>query len=192
MSKRLYLDGCSYTFGLGLATKHTLGYLFQHKGKYAVTNKSRPGKSNLAMAIDAYNNFKNHDIIVLGFTYASRFYLKAYNQDIDFLATRQEIEIDDLTNGHQLEIAYKEFHKYFFTLFESPFDENLSDMIIDGIISHMCNQGKKVVCFSWEQRTTTNKLLYPFISTKMRLPDGHLNEDGTKYLYDILQREINE
>jgi hypothetical protein len=56
----------------------------------------------------------------------------------------------------------------------------------------MCAQGKKVVCFSWEHRTTTNELLYPFISTKMRLPDGHLNEDGTKYLYNMLQREINE
>jgi hypothetical protein len=119
MSKRLYLDGCSYTYGPGLDSKHTLGYLFQHSGEYIVTNKSRPGKSNLAIAIDAYNNFKNYDTVVLGFTYASRFYLKAYNHNIDFLATRQEIEIDDSINGHQLEIAYKEFHKYFFTLFES-------------------------------------------------------------------------
>jgi len=192
MSKRLYLDGCSYTYGLGLATNHTLGYLLQHQGEYIVTNKSRPGKSNLAIAIDTYNNFKNHDTIVLGFTYASRFYLKAYDHDIDFSATRQEIEINDLKNGHQLEIAYKEFHKYFFTLFESPFDGNLSDMIIDSVISHMRSQGKTVVCFSWERRTTTNELLYPFIPIKMRLPDGHLNEDGTRYLFDVLQREIDE
>lgn len=192
MSKRLYLDGCSYTYGLGLDSKHTLGHLFQYQGEYIVTNKSRPGKSNLAIAIDAYSNFKNCDTIVLGFTYASRFYLKSHNHDIDFLISRKEIDIVDSVNGEQLEMTYKEFHKYFFTLFESPFDNNLSDMIIDSIISHMCAQGKKVVCFSWEQRTTTNKLLYPFISTKMRLPDGHLNEDGTKYLYNMLQREINE
>ena len=53
MSKRLYLDGCSYTYGLGLDSTHTLGYLFQYQGEYVVTNKSRPGKSNLAIAIDA-------------------------------------------------------------------------------------------------------------------------------------------
>jgi hypothetical protein len=192
MSKRLYLDGCSYTYGLGLDSKHTLGHLFQYQGEYIVTNKSRPGKSNLAIAIDAYSNFKNYDTIVLGFTYASRFYLKSHNHDIDFLISRKEIDIVDSANGEQLEMTYKEFHKYFFTLFESPFDNNLSDMIIDSIISHMGAQGKKVVCFSWEQRDTTNKILYPFISANMRLADSHLNKTGTKYLYDMLQREINE
>ena len=111
MSKRLYLDGCSFTFGLGLDSKHTLGYLFQHHGDYVVTNKSRVGKSNLAITMDAYNNFQNHDTIILGFTYASRFYLKSHNHDIDFLASRKEIDIVDENNGEQIEIAYKEFHK---------------------------------------------------------------------------------
>ena len=192
MSKRLYLDGCSYTYGLGLESDKTLAHLFQHSGDYVVTNNSRPGKSNLAIVLDAYNNFNNHDTVVLGFTYASRFYMKSHNHDIDFLASRKEIIIADPHNGEQLEETYKEFHKYFFTLFESPFDNNLSDTIIDSIISHMRSHGKKVVCFSWEKRNVTNTILYPFISANMRLPDGHLNNAGTQYLYNMIQSEINE
>lgn len=56
MVKRLYLDGCSLTYGQGLARQHSLGALFENVGGYSVCDNSRPGKSNIAMVLDTYQN----------------------------------------------------------------------------------------------------------------------------------------
>ena len=56
VGSKLYLDGCSFTYGLNLPPEHTLAYLFSVDGGYKVTNGSRNGKSNLAIAMDAYKN----------------------------------------------------------------------------------------------------------------------------------------
>jgi hypothetical protein len=192
MSQTLYLDGCSYTYGLGLNSEDTLASLFKNIGKYNVTNNARPGKSNMAIAMDTYKNCKNYDCIVLGFTHSSRFYLKCNNNDIDFLNNRFNISTNDSLNGHQLELAYNEFHKYFYTMYESPFCDEYSDFLIDSICSYVINQGKKLVTFSCEKRNTTFKLLYPYFPPKMRLPDGHYNKEGTRYLYDLIGPRLND
>ena len=192
MVKKLYLDGCSFTYGLHLDLADTLGVLFDCNGGYTVTNQSRPGKSNLAIAMDAYRHCNNHDTIVLGFTYSTRFYLKYQDIDIDFLPSRFNLNLDNSINGDQLEQAYTQFHRYFYTMYETPFCNNMSDMLVDSVCSHIIAQGKKLVCFSWEKRNTTNTIVYPFIGPEYRLADGHLNVAGTRYLFDLLQREIDE
>lgn len=190
MTQKLYLDGCSFTYGLGLESFDTLASLFAINGEYIVTNNSRPGKSNMAIAMDAYKNCKEHDIVILGFTYSSRFYLNYNNNDIDFLNTRYQLESSDQLNGHQLESAYKEFRKYFYTLFETPFCDKYSDFLIDTVCSYITSQGKKVIAFSWEKRKTDFNLLYPYIPPNMRLPDRHLNKEGTMYLYKLIGSTI--
>jgi hypothetical protein len=72
----LYFNGCSFTYGTGLSPESTLGRLLGDQGGYNVTNNSRPGKSNLAIALDTYDNVSKHDVIVIGWTFSSRTYLK--------------------------------------------------------------------------------------------------------------------
>ena len=192
MVKKLYLDGCSFTYGLHLDPADTLEALFVRDGGYIVTNQSRPGKSNLAIAMDAYRHCDSHDTVVLGFTYSARFYLKYQDTDIDFLPSKFNLETDDAVNGDQLSQAYTQFHKYFYTMYEPPFCDTMSDMLVDSVCSHILARGKKLVCFSWEKRNTINTVIYPYIGPEHRLPDRHLNPKGTQYLFDLLQREINE
>jgi hypothetical protein len=193
MTKKLYLDGCSYTAGYGLQPQYTLAQLFSTEAGYSVINKSRTGKSNLAIALDAYKNCHNADIIVLGFTFASRFYIKYQEHDLDFAAPREKILItNDELNADQLEKSYADFHKCYYTLGEESYFNNVSDFLIDGICSYILQQNKQLICFSWETRKTVTPILYPHISTTLRLPDGHLNIEGTRYLYNMIQRKISE
>ena len=192
MVKKLYLDGCSFTYGLHLPPEDTLATLFARDGGYIVTNQSRPGKSNLAIVMDAYRASQTHDTIVLGFTFSSRFYLKYQDADIDFLPSRFNLDLKNSINSKQLDQAYNQFHRYFYTMYEPPFCDNLSDMLIDGVCSYILSLGKKLVCFSWEQRNTQQQILYPYIGPDFRLPDNHLNTQGTRYLFNLLQTEINE
>lgn len=194
MTKKLYLDGCSFTYGLGLNNNETLEYWFSDldHGGYLVTNKSRPGKSNLAIGMDTYQNLENFDTIVIGLTLSVRFYLRYQNHDLDFLPGRRELNINDVHNGNELSSAYNEFHKRFYTMYQPPFCDDLSDMLIDCLYSHAVDAGKKIIFFSLEPRKTKCPVLYPFFSHSMYLPDGHLNAKGTKHLYEILVSEINE
>ena len=84
MVKRLYLDGCSLTYGQGIDRQDSLGALFHTRGEYQVLDQSRPGKSNIAIAFDTYQNFRDYDTFVLGFTYSSRFGFKYHDRNIDF------------------------------------------------------------------------------------------------------------
>jgi hypothetical protein len=191
MTKKLYLDGCSYTEGRGLETEYTLAALFSNEGNYDVINNSRSGKSNLAIALDTYKHSKNADVVVLGFTFASRFYIKYQQHNLDFAAPREKILIrDDDLNADQLEHSYAEFHKCYYALGEDSYFNSVSDLLIDSLCSHILQQGKQLICFSWETRNISNKILYPHIAPSLRLPDGHLNIKGTRYLYNVLQKEI--
>jgi len=192
MVNQLYLDGCSYTYGLNLDRNHTLEALFTKPGGWQVNNQSRNGKSNLAIAMDAYNNCKDHDIFVLGFTYSGRFHIKYQDHNIDFQPTRYMLPIDQDHNADHLESAYNDFHKYFYSLYQSPFCDNLSDFLIDTVCFYLKSQGKKVVAFSWEQRKCQTPLLYPYISPKLKLPCGHYDAQGTLHLYDLINQEINK
>jgi hypothetical protein len=77
-------------------------------------------------------------------------------------------------------------------VFGPPYCDDLSDMLIDTLISFLLSQNKKVVGFSWENRKTICHLEYPLIGPVGRLDDGHLNAKGTEQLFDFLQNIINE
>jgi hypothetical protein len=188
--KRLYLDGCSLTYGQGLDRKDSLGALFDTRGGYQVLDYSRPGKSNMAIVFDTYQHFHNYDTFVLGFTYSSRFGLKYKDQNLDFFPGfhGRGLALEPET----LDIAQTEMYKYFYSVFGSPYCDDLSDMLIDTLISFLISQNKKVVGFSWEHRKTICHLEYPLIGPSERFNDGHLNVKGTEQLFNFLQNIINE
>ena len=190
MIKRLYLDGCSLTYGQGLNRQDSLGNLFTDRGSYQVLDNSRPGKSNMAIVFDTYQNFCNYDTFVLGFTYSSRFGLKYNNQHLDFFTGFHNKGLN--LEPETLDIAHTEIHKYFYSVFGPPYSEELSDMLIDTLISFLISHNKKVVGFSWENRKTSCHLEYPLIGQSGRLNDGHLNVKGTEQLFNFLQNIINE
>jgi hypothetical protein len=182
---KLYLDGCSLTYGQGLERDKSLGHLYKTRGLYQVTDNSRPRKSNLLIAVDTYENYREHDVFVLGFTFSERFGIKYHNDNLDFFAGfhGQGLEL----SSKSLDNTHCELHKYFYTVFGNPFCNNLSDMLVDSLVSFLISQGKTVVPFSWQQRATNVEILYPYIMPADRLEDGHLNESGTIKLFDILQ-----
>lgn len=190
MVKKLYLDGCSLTYGQGLPREQSLGLLFKTIGEYDVLDNSRPGKSNIAVAIDTYKNFKDYDVFVLGFTFSGRFGLKYKDQNLDFFPGFHNNGLN--LEPHDLDIAHTEVYKYFYTVFESPYCDDLSDMIVDTLISFLISQNKKVIGFSWESRQVQAHIEYPYIGPNQRLTDGHLNSAGTIQLFNFLQNKLNE
>lgn len=190
MVKKLYLDGCSFVYGYGIPREKSLGNLFRTVGNYDVLDTSRPGKSNISIAVDTYKNYKNFDTVVLGFTYSSRFGLAWKDQNIDFYPGFHQKGFGfDL---ERLDEATLQIYKYFYSVYGPPYSEDLSNMVIDTLISFLNSQGKHVLAFSWEQRQTENPLFYPYIEPSRRLSDGHLNIEGTQYLFDLLQDMSNE
>ena len=190
MVKKLYLDGCSLVYGYGLDRRDSLGSLFGSVAGYNTLDMSRAGKSNIAIAVDTYQNFRDYEVFVLGFTYSSRFGIKYQEQNLDFFSgfhgNGSNLVPQDLDEDHG------EMYKYFYSVFGPPYSDNLSDMIIDTLISFLLSQNKKVVAFSWEKRNTQCHLEYPYISTNNRLLDGHLNKTGVIKLFDFLQNILNE
>jgi hypothetical protein len=188
---RLYLDGCSLTWGQGLETQHQLASLLRDRGGYTVINESRPGKSNIAIAYDTYQ-YTTPEIYVLGWTFSSRFGIRYQDQNLDFFPGWHGgslLKTD--ANAYELDKAYKQFYKFFYTVYESPYSDRLSDMLIDNTIYSLKHRYKKVVAFSWEQRKTINQLLYPYLGPDMRQDDGHLNVKGVEHLYNLIQNHIN-
>lgn len=183
---KLYIDGCSLTYGQGLPRDKSLGHLFKEIGGYQVKDNSRSGKSNILMSVDTYENYKDYDVFVLGFTFAERFGIKYHNNNLVFFPGFHNCGLD--IDHHDLDQAHIEASKYFYTIFGRPYCDNLSDMLVDGLISFLQSQSKTVIAFSWQQRSTNVALMYPYIGPKDRLLDGHLNEQGTMKLYNLLQQ----
>lgn len=195
MVTRLYLDGCSLTYGQGLPRDKSLGNLFSTVGGYNVKDQSRPGKSNLAIATDAYKHWQDYDTFVLGFTFSSRFGIKYQDENLDFFAGfhGQGLALNNHnTSAQQISDAYMKIYKYFMTVFGPPYCDDLSNMIADSLISFLISQNKKVLAFSWESRSIQNKIHYPYLGPELRLEDGHLNEKGTYFLFDYLQNILDE
>lgn len=187
MSLKLYIDGCSLTYGHGLPREQSLGHLFHELGQYQVTDMSRPGKSNLAIANDVYLNAATHDVFVIGWTFSSRFGIKYNNENLDFFVGWHG-------NGagfkdEKLDQAFTQVYKYFYTVFGPPYSDQLSNMLVDTTMAFL--QDRKAVAFSWEPRDTNYSLLMPYFGPEHRLLDGHLTAEGTRILYDNIQKELD-
>jgi len=194
MVKKLYLDGCSLTYGQGLDRKQSLGNLFSTRGGYKVTDLSRPGKSNMLISTDIYENFQEHDVFVIGFTFSNRFGIKYYDNNLDFFAGYHNgglplVETHG-TQTQELNDSYNNVYKYFYTVFGEPYCDLLSDMLVDTLVQFLLSHNKTVIAFSWEKRNTTHTIYYPYIGPAQRLDDGHLNSNGMITLYNKLACEI--
>jgi hypothetical protein len=185
MKPRLYLDGCSFVWGTNLETEYNLNTLFSCE--FDVVNKSRGGKSNLAIALDYYNHGQDVDIAVIGWTFATRFYLQYKNIDLDFFPEKTKCHALDPVKD-----AYFGFHKQFYKLFDESFTNNFSDMLVDNSYLLSQHRKQKTVFFTWEHRNTVAPLYYPHFWSYQRLPCGHLNQMGTKFLHTGLRQQINE
>jgi hypothetical protein len=189
MQKRLLLDGCSFTYGLNLQSYQTLNHLFIESG-YNVTNQSRPGKSNNAISFDTYKNFRDADIVVLGWTFGSRWSLEYLDRKIDLLPGREYLELANSQDAQLIEESYLEFYKNFYSLFDPQYWNKYSDMLIDQTAALLQAHQKKFVFFSMEPRDCATKVYVPHIQPSHRLKCGHLNADGTKSLFERLTRII--
>ena len=189
MEKRLLLDGCSFTYGLNLAKEETLEQHFIENG-YQVTNLSRPGKSNHAIALDVYNNIDKCDVLVVGWTFSSRWHLRYHDDDIDLMATRQQIELPYTLDSGATEQSYQELHRSLYSMFDASYWNQTSDMLVDFVQAFA--QNKPRVFFSWEPRKTKSKVYYPHVLASQRLPCGHLNANGTTELFNKLITLLNQ
>lgn len=187
---KLYLDGCSLTYGLGLDRHETLAGRWE--SQYEIINKTRPGKSNLAIALDTFKNIQTCDIIVIGWTFSSRSYLKYHDYDIDLLPSRTVVDLPFERDTKVMSDIYTDLHRNFYALHDTTFANHYSDFLISSTKAMCEKYQKKTVFFSWEKRKTDFKIYYPTMSGKMRFPDGHLNVHGTLHLYNNLQQLIYE
>lgn len=186
---KLYLDGCSLTYGQGLERPQSLGALFANLGEYEVLDNSRPAKSNMAIAFDTYQHRFHADVFVLGFTYSGRFGIKYRDQNLNFFPGFRTDSFD--LEPMALDQAHLEIQKYFFAVFDQDYYSKLSDMLVDCTVS-MLHNDKKVLAFSWENRNTDCDVVYPFVPPSERLPDGHLDATGVRRLYDYLQQMLDD
>ena len=182
---RLYLDGCSLTYGQGLPRHQSLGQLFADRGGFEVTDLSRPGKSNLAIAVDVFNHADDYDLVILGWSFSERFTIRHHSQDLDFYPGSHGRGFD--LEPQALDLDHLEMQKYFFSVFGPPFCDDLSDMLVESTISNLCCKQKRQINFSWQARHSMHVIHYPYISKNQRLPDGHLNTEGMITLYNYLQ-----
>jgi len=190
---KLYLDGCSFVWGANLDPQYNLNTLFGYD--FEVTNLSRGGKSNLAIAMDYHKHAQDHNVVVIGWTFATRFYLKYDTVNLDFFPTRAR-DLHPIpgiqTDINLLEDAYFEFHKHFYRLYSEPFISEFSDMLVDQAQLIARDRQQTPVFFTWEHRNTKSPVYNPFIPDHMRLPCNHLNKQGTEYLHTVLRQKIDE
>jgi len=191
MQKRILLDGCSFTYGLGLDREQTLEHHFIESG-YDVINLSRPGKSNQAIALDIYHNTDDYDIVVAGWTFSTRWYLRYHSLDIDLLSSREHIEIPNTLDSRLIEESYQDLHHSLYSLFDLSHWDQCSNMLIDTTAAIIAQRQKNYVFFSWETRNTKCPLYYPHVPKSHRLLDGHLNADGTTHLFNHLTQLIEQ
>ena len=191
MNKKILLDGCSFTYGLHLPREHTLEHYFAECG-YNVKNLSRPGKSNHAMALDVYHNIDYADILVVGWSFSSRWHLNYHQQNIDFLANREQLELPHALDSGEIEKSYQDLHKSLYSMFDVDHWNQTSNMLVDNTAAMATQKGKKVVFFSWEPRATNCAVFLPHVPSGHRLKDGHLSQIGTKNLFDKLTAIIEQ
>ena len=143
----------------------------------------------MAICLDTYNYANSADVLVIGFTYSSRYYVNFDKRNIDLLVSRYNLE---QSNDAALEDEYVNLHRSFYTLFDQNHWCNVSDMLIDNTLDSLLSKNKKVFAFTWEARRTKQKLFYPIIDSSQKLPDGHLNANGTKNLFNIIQNKLGD
>ena len=187
---KIYVDGCSYTYGLGLDRQHSLGVLLG-----AHEDRSRPGKSNIAMVEDLYQSLgQEFDTYVVGFTFSSRFLFNINNHEIDMHPGNDEVFLGNINGSTQLENEYKLLHQYFYKFSTVESFDARSDFIVDSTIALFKTLNKRFVVYSWEPRKTINEVLYPrnYIPKKYNQSrtNWHLTESGMIKLKELIENKL--
>ena len=183
MSK-IYVDGCSFTYGEGLSREYSLANLIS-----ADIDMSLPGKSNNNIIYDTYRHINDADIFVLGFTFADRTTLWNNDRPVGVNPSKLQIEkLSDQPGSSLLEEKYKDFHTIFYMLYNQRYQDTLSDFFIDGIIELLKSKQKKVIVYSIEKRNCVNEIFYPYIMNKQS--DGHYNEIGMQLLAKSIKKRL--
>ncbi len=187
---KIYVDGCSYTYGLGLDREYSLGKLLD-----ANVDMSRPGKSNIAIVEDLQQAlWRDYDTFVIGFTFSSRFLFNINDTQIDMHPNSNELFLGDVENSQQLEEEYKLLHKYFYKFSTVESFDARSDFLIDSTVALLKTLNKKFVVYSWEKRKTLSEILYPrnYILKKYNqsINNHHLTEQGMLQLKDLIKSKL--
>lgn len=179
---RIYVDGCSLTYGEGLPRADSIGARLG-----AELDLSRPGKSNMAMAIDLIDCLDTYDLYVLGFTYPSRYTF--YHQDtaIDVTPAKEHIGQVDV----YLEQNFPVFSRMLWTMTNDNRMEDLSKFIVEGAMSLLKQHGKQYVVYGWyPYECEDSNFFTPEIpeTAEYRLAKDnfHLNSAGM----ELLERQI--
>jgi hypothetical protein len=181
---KIYVDGCSFTYGEGLSREYSLANLIS-----ADIDMSLPGKSNNNIIYDTYRHINDANIFVLGFTFADRTTLWDNDRPLGINPSKLELEqLFDQPDAALLEEKYKDFHKIFYMLYNKRYQNTLSDFFIDGIIEILKSKQKKVIAYSMEKRNCINKIFYPSIYN--RQTDGHYDEIGMISLAKIIKERL--
>jgi len=181
---KIYVDGCSFTYGQGLPRNYALGALLS-----ADIDMAKPNKSNSNIVYDTYSNLDLADIFIIGFTFSDRTTLWDGNTPIGINASKLNLDRLSHPQGEQLENDYKSFHRVFYSLYNKRYMYRMSDFYLDGLISLLESKQKKYVLYSWEKRSSIfNNIFYPYIEQK--LPDGHLNEQGMLQLAEEIKKRL--
>ena len=195
MSK-LYVDGCSYTYGYGLDRQYSLANLLT-TAEDIVTDHSAVGKSNYAIALDLYESILSSDVYIIGWTFSDRTEFNLDNNIIQASVSRTDIGLGAVSNAEYLEKEYHTLQNKFYRY--ASRQDILSDFFVDATASMLAKQNKKFIFFSWESRNCKSQILYPYVASNYRQQDmtdwqsvGHLTKDGMQHLANIIAEKINE
>ncbi len=189
MSK-LYLDGDSGVYGLGLSKEYSLGSLLS-----ADIDMSSPNKSNFHIAHDVYKAIDTADTFIIVFTVGDRITLWNNNVPIGISPPKTSLESLDHPQSGMLEQEYKSFHKMYYTLYNISYTRNLNNFLVDGTVALLKSKNKKFLICTFEKRQCISKEIFyiSHVDIKLKtncLPTDHFNEEGMQMLANLIKEKL--
>jgi len=188
---KIYVDGCSLTYGQGLDRKYSVGSLLN-----ADIDKSRPGKSNSAMITEIYPDIDFYDVFVIGFTFSSRYTFYNDNMPIEIHPGK---DCSDRLIGHPIgefiEKTYPQFFKVLWSLTNEEKLTTLTNFYINSLISLLKEKNKKYVIYSWDNATCSDQCFFipnipKNLDHRISTSDAHLNKKGMIELVDQIKEKL--
>jgi hypothetical protein len=188
---KIYVDGCSLTYGQGLDRKYSVGNLLN-----ADIDKSRPGKSNTAMVTEIYPDIDLYDIFIIGFTFPVRYTLYNDNMPIEIQPGKDLLNrLIDHPIGEFIEKTYSQFFKVLWSLTNEEKLTTLTDFYINSLISLLKEKNKKYVIYSWGNAKCSDQCFFlPTIPMNLNYriskSDSHLNIKGMIELVNQIKEKL--
>ena len=178
----IYVDGCSFTYGLGVDRKYAIGNQLN-----ADLDLSRAGKSNIAMVTDLYENINRFDTFVIGFTFPNRYTFYNNSDPVDINPSKKFLDnLVDNPYGAELETNWDIISKFLFSLTNEEKMNSLSDFCLAATLELL--KDKKHVVYSIQRRNVVGD--YFVIPNLPKLTDGHFTEDGMLQLGKLIKEKL--